>query len=105
VRQVRVLRAGRGLHSGLHPGRARHLRRAVALRALLGGGAGRGGQGHDDEAEGPCRRSSRGAAGGGAQGPHGLLRQVQAEPRVPGRRRHAADAAEVLQVTASRRTA
>jgi hypothetical protein len=96
VRQVRVLRPGGGLHPGLHPGRARGLRRAVALRPLLRGGAGRGGQGHDGERP---RRRRRGA-GGRAPGPHGLLRKVQAEPRVPGRRRHAPDAAQVLQVTA-----
>jgi hypothetical protein len=94
VRQVRVLRPGGGLHPGLHPGRARGLRRAVALRPLLRGGAGRGGQGHDGQ------RPHRRGAGGRAPGPHGLLRQVQAEPRVPGRRRHAPDAAQVLQVTA-----
>ncbi|XBH86827.1 hypothetical protein VPH35_074413 [Triticum aestivum] len=80
VGQVRVLRAAGGLHPGVHRGREGRLRRAVAVRALLRGGEGGGQEARD---------------GGGAAGPHGLLRRLvpRQGPRAPGRRRHAPDAA------------
>jgi hypothetical protein len=92
VSQVRVLRAPGGLHRGVHRRREGRVRRAVALRAVLGGGQGRGGQGPEEEEE----RLQRGP-GGGRQGPHVLLRQVRKQPGLPRRRRHAPDASPALQ--------
>lgn len=89
---MRVLRAEGGLHGGVHRRGEGRLRREVAVRAVLGGGEGRGGQ------EGRRRRRRRAAAGGRRQGPHVLLRQVlPEEPRLPRRRRHAPDAPPPLQ--------
>lgn len=80
-----MLRAEGGVHQGVHPRREGRLRRAVAVRPLLGGGEGRGGQAWEEQRR---RRN-----GGGSEGSHVLLRQVQEEPGLPGSRRHAPDAA------------
>jgi hypothetical protein len=84
--ELRLLRAGGGVHRRLHRRRAGQLRRPVAVRAVLGGRQVRGRQvrGH--------RRG--GGRGGGRARAHGDLPHAQERrARRARRRRHAADAA------------
>lgn len=66
---MRVLRAAGGVHPGLHRGREGGIRRAVALRAVLGGREG------GREEEGGVDN------GGGHPGPHQLLQAGPHRPR------------------------
>jgi hypothetical protein len=82
--ELRVLRAGGGVHRRLHRRRAGLLRRAVAVRAVLGGRQVRG------------RQAVRGGGGrgGGRARAHGRLPHAQERrARRARRRRHAAVAA------------
>lgn len=50
---MRVLRHVRGVHAGVHPPRSRQVQREVDMRAVLGGGEGRGGEERSGAGQGP----------------------------------------------------
>ena len=85
VGKVWVLRPEGGLHPGLHCQRQSKLPRPMAVWAVLWGSPGWGVQ-----KEGSARR------GGGSEGSHGVLQDVQVKPRCPGGWRNAADAPEAV---------